>query len=663
MKLISFLFLCPFLLTTLSCQHTPKVVIRDIASLKQSDEVEGIWFLQGTSSLRGPYNGELELRKSFDGTYNVVRMVTYINYFYDGLKVQEVWTGKAVANNDSILISYDLRQGDYIKKIGSEKRSIADSGKTINVVSDFRTNEQKIIATEFSDIKDSKYQEWVSTRRELEPAPLWTYKIEILDLKGSNINAAEKKALFDQQIISSKSAQYESNKTNVVKNFEHSDVKLLRDYSDFNFYKGNLDTIRVVNKIIDNISISESVSKRNAYAITVDQKSKSYEKNTKENHTNSLGLIVASDVFSNGHLKSNKPTKDSVFLTSVYVTTLSAKAALTDSEQDYEDLKRYSRNLLSVAQLSLARNKSIGAVHPASGLLDLEQMKSWENTNWGDKEVFLYEDKTKESQAAMLNAFLWSYQTLPSKDTALKKELQDIIQQLLQQSVDNNYLAYARLIFNGLEEKKAYNKEKTEDALNQIRSTVKYPNQMIYYHNGHSNWADNFQEFLALDSFRITCKIARDERCASVAKEQSAKLRETLKYVHLPYVEFLNTNNSNPKEQQKKDNDSIVTFLSDMPYPRANSEMTIDQSIKQNWVASLIDQNFQRSPNAVNAKNRKPQNAAIIYPIYELGAYSSSFLLKESPFKSQAVTAKGYENPAVDYLYVYWMSRYMGLEK
>lgn len=659
MKLFSFLFLCPFLVIALSCQHSPKVVVRDIASLKKSDEVEGIWFLQGTSSLRGPYNGEIELRKSFDGTYNVIRMVTYINYFYDGLKVQEVWTGKAVANNDSILISYDLRQGDYIKKIGSEKRSVAEVGKTINVVSDLRANDQKIIATEFSDIKDSKYQEWISTRRELEPNPLWTYKIELLDLKGSNINESDKKALYGQQKNIAKNKNINSD---TLKNLESSDVKLLRDYSDFNFYKNNLDTIRVVNKVIDNISISESVSKRNAYAITVDQKSQSYEKNTKENHTNSFGLIVASDVFSNGHLKSNRPTKDSIFLTSIYTTTLSVKNSMTGSDQDLEDLKRYTRNLLSVAQLSISRNKSIGAIHSALGIIDFEPYKNWEKTTWGDKEILLLEDKTKESHLAMINAFLWSYSSLPEKETNLKKDIRETMRHLLSQFSDYGYLSYVKAIFDYPNLNETDLQQKKTEALTQIGVTVKYPNSQIYYLNGQSNWEENFREYLALDSFRVSCRISRDDKCTELAEQQAVKLQNTLKYVHLPYVEFLSSEKSYTR-MEKKDNDSIVTFLSDMPYPRANSEMTIDQSIKQNWVVSLIDQNFQRSPNAVVGENKNSKNAAIIYPIYELGAYSSSFLLKESPFKSQAVTSKGYENPAVDYLYVYWMSRYMGLEK
>src|SRR5690349_4837541 len=88
----------------LGCATPTKPIARDIASLNANGGMIGIWFLQGTSSTRGPYNGELELRPASDGTFDVTRVVTYINYFYEGLRVQEVWTGKAVADTDTLTI-------------------------------------------------------------------------------------------------------------------------------------------------------------------------------------------------------------------------------------------------------------------------------------------------------------------------------------------------------------------------------------------------------------------------------------------------------------------------------------------------------------------------------------------------------------------------------
>ncbi|WP_374076688.1 hypothetical protein [Bdellovibrio bacteriovorus] len=163
-----FLFLSVFLLN--SCTHKEKQIPRDIASLQANGGMEGIWFLQGTSSTRGPYNGELELRRSNDGTFNVIRAITYINYFFDGLKVQEIWTGKAVATGDSVTITYDIHQGDFITRLGNQKREPSDFKNTVAVTSRFVASSAGL-ATQYTDTKVSSYSEWITTRRDLEARP------------------------------------------------------------------------------------------------------------------------------------------------------------------------------------------------------------------------------------------------------------------------------------------------------------------------------------------------------------------------------------------------------------------------------------------------------------------------------------------------------------
>ncbi|HWU42288.1 MAG TPA: hypothetical protein VN132_02580, partial [Bdellovibrio sp.] len=159
-------------LLTSSCATKEKHLPRDIASLQMSNGVEGIWFVQGSSTTRGPYNGDLELRKSNDGTYNAVRVITYINSFFDGLKVQEVWTGKAVAEGNALSVSYDLSQADFITRLGTATREPSDFKNKINILERFVRSEKGLTA-QFADRKVSNYTEWLTERRNLEAKPLW----------------------------------------------------------------------------------------------------------------------------------------------------------------------------------------------------------------------------------------------------------------------------------------------------------------------------------------------------------------------------------------------------------------------------------------------------------------------------------------------------------
>ncbi len=137
-----------------SCAHKELPnKFRGIASLKSPSELEGIWFLQGSHASRGPYNGELELKRTQDGTYSVTRVVNYISYYYEGLRVQEVWVGKALPSDSGLVITFGL-----------------NAEKSVNEF--FKVDESDTLKAAFRDPQDEIYQEWISTKRNLEEKSL-----------------------------------------------------------------------------------------------------------------------------------------------------------------------------------------------------------------------------------------------------------------------------------------------------------------------------------------------------------------------------------------------------------------------------------------------------------------------------------------------------------
>jgi hypothetical protein len=248
-----------------SCIHKSPNTVRDIASLQAPNGLEGIWFLQGTSSVRGPYNGELELRKSSDGTYDAVRIITYINHYFKGYKVQEVWTGKAVLDQNALTVSYNLKGADYVTQLGALKRTPEDFKGYLNVLAQF-ANGDKGLASNFSDRKSTSYMEWITTRRDLEAKPLWKDERHNLDAKGRRIPLpvraiiaiTKKKIGFDKDpLVKAYSKR---------KEFQEERPYIVFDPTDFAFYRANRDTLRVTNKVSDDISLTEAILKRVAYS-------------------------------------------------------------------------------------------------------------------------------------------------------------------------------------------------------------------------------------------------------------------------------------------------------------------------------------------------------------------------------------------------------------
>ncbi|MEN0057588.1 MAG: hypothetical protein AAGB31_02040 [Bdellovibrio sp.] len=317
MSTLRFLFLLGTSFWLFSCAHQERQIPRDIASLQSNGGMEGIWFLQGTSSVRGPYNGELELRKSHDGTFNVVRVITYINYFFDGLKVQEVWTGKAVAESRTLTITYDLQKGDFITRLGGERREADDIGGMINVVSRFNGSSAGL-TTKFDDGKISNYSEWVTTKRPLETQPMW--KSERLASGGGGKG-------------------------------KHMQPLVVHDPTDLSFYRQSKDTIRVINKVVDNISITESVFKRNAYAPTLYEKAQAYDRDMEKLHIDPAGVVTRALPNENRTSAQHIFDKDSPLWTGLYIQSQAWRYRVTREAQALQNVRKSLNGLRSFLKM------------------------------------------------------------------------------------------------------------------------------------------------------------------------------------------------------------------------------------------------------------------------------------------------------------------------
>lgn len=140
---IAALFLC-------SCAHHEMPnKFRGIASLQNRSELEGIWFLQGSNDARGPYNGELELRMASDGTYTATRVVNYISFYYEGLRVQEVWVGKALPGEAGIVITFSLNPSQSVNEF-------------------YKLGSKDNLEAVFQNQNATTYKEWITTRTSLD---------------------------------------------------------------------------------------------------------------------------------------------------------------------------------------------------------------------------------------------------------------------------------------------------------------------------------------------------------------------------------------------------------------------------------------------------------------------------------------------------------------
>ncbi|MBV2168601.1 MAG: hypothetical protein KUL82_07830 [Bdellovibrio sp.] len=673
--LSSFLFLFLSVLIFNSCAHKERQVPRDIASLQANGGMEGIWFLQGTSSTRGPYNGELELRKAGDGTFNVVRIVTYINYFFDGLRVQEVWTGKAVANAGTLTVTYDIRQGDFITKLGSQKREASDFRNPITILARFSPTSAGL-ATSFSDKKVSDYSEWITTRRDLESRPLWVNERKYLDAKGKNI------PLLVRGIIKAFKMDIGYDKDSLVKSyknrpeFKNEQPYMVFDPTDFEFYRDNKDIIRVVNKITDAISITESAVKRNAYAPSLDEKAQGYDRNAADFHLNEAGMLSHAILDEKGQLVSYSPDGDSALWTGMYLGSQAMRYLTTMDTEALQNVRKALKGLMTLMDVTgnpqeFARTLAVyDPKSPPTG--------SWHRGTGAFENLVWLEGGNNDMLKGLTHGFMWAGLVIPKSDTETWNELKEKSRRLIDLKIMSEKphnkppaLGLAAWMTGDPSLKEQY--IKSYDAISMKVSGYSFDTS--FYWHGTSDWSGinlgivgditNITLADLLGQTKIRDQLRERLMDSWVTFEPAQRHLLTMAAYGFAYRHGTRGGNFRSETNDARFESALaqsVWGLREIPYPRPNLTVSIDHSLKPEWCISPIPRLFWKAVKKPEPPIDFFYQGLYNYPLFEYQAFASNFVWKDSAFLYQTSHNKGDENSGVDYLYAYWLARYVGVK-
>lgn len=672
MRLLTFISLFFILLGTgtVSCSHRQRVIPRDIASLKQTDTVEGIWFLQGTSSIRGPYNGELEFRKSNDGTFDVVRIVTYINYFYEGLKVQEVWTGKAVAAEDSIVISYELTQADFISKLNDVRRDNSQFNHKARVDLAFKPAKSGL-ATSFSDRKGSLYSEWMTTRRDIEKSISWkdTRVLQEVHLPKMPSDLAKNSELMKKKI-----GFYNTDlaKRNLSKSeFKNAKFYLVSDPTDFEFYRSNKDTIRIVNKVTDDISIAESVVKRNAYAPTLTEKAKGYEKNTASIHLNEAGVIAPAYISLNGDLKLYEADRDSALRTGLYLATQSMRYSVQPDRDALESIKRALRGIQALLEISETSDSFARTL----AIYDLNSPlpEGWRRGTGRYANYIWLPGGQSEHLNGIIHGLSWVAISIPSSQSSIHDQVKYVVSLLEKMNFVQSSEIHKSIVV-GLSLIIGQPQADRESSIKYLRSiqlpeVSKSPSSSLWF----VNWRRVNLEMMNYSSMVLISGALEEKRLEKYYRNLIYRTwlnlepykRPLIDLALLSYVLKSPLGDGSivdfPVEKVPEVQSRVVWSLREVPYPRPSFDVTVDHSKNENWSLSSIPSELLSADDLVNRSPQSFYQGAYAFPVFEMQAYSSSFLWSENPFDYTTKQAAGLEMSGVDYLYAYWLARLAGI--
>jgi hypothetical protein len=102
--------------------------------------------------------------------------------------------------------------------------------------------------------------------------------------------------------------------------------------------------------------------------------------------------------------------------------------------------------------------------------------------------------------------------------------------------------------------------------------------------------------------------------------------------------------------------------LRSVPAFRPTEHIEIDHSMRPDWCMSPVPKLFWKGYKGTPPPSEYFYQGLYDYPIFEGEIYQSNYLWKSGAFTYKGASNKNTEYSGADYLYLYWLSQYAGLD-
>lgn len=279
--------------------------------------VPGVWQVEGSDGT-GAYSGHIELTNA-GGSYAFTRVIRYIgSSVEDGRELWWVFSGTAVSSGRSGLeLTASLKKADFIASRDGLARTSADRAPVV-VTGTFTAGGSGFTGSFVGpDLLAS--ESW--TNRADSRTPI--FSSERLLVPAHDPPSAAQKAFFFQTFESFHAlpavAPYVSHL-----DFQAAVHGYTIDRTDAQFYRDHPNALRVVQKVVDPISLQETLSRANAFRYTLAAKAGFFDTDTRRFVEPVSGMLSRGS--SGGALE---PSGDGALWTGVYVASQAYRYQVT----------------------------------------------------------------------------------------------------------------------------------------------------------------------------------------------------------------------------------------------------------------------------------------------------------------------------------------------
>ncbi|MGZ3772803.1 MAG: hypothetical protein ACXVCY_07860 [Pseudobdellovibrionaceae bacterium] len=637
---------------------------------------------RGQSSEHGSYTGLLELRKNGD-SLQVTRIMTYDSFKFENLTVQEVWTGTAKydSKSNAYSISYTLKKADFISAAEGQTRKPEDFK-----IKDFIFQKIVLAGNSLDESHFFRHNEFLSESLQINSSagqePLWQdkrYHTESISHESSTLYKIAAKFLemkvfnwyHDQEVPKSYSYRPE---------YKTKKQLMVYDPTDFEFYRSNPNILRVVNKTPDTISLIEDIQKRNAYAPTLHEKAMAFEIDMANYNLNEYGIYSAALYSQDGHFQKFIMDGDAALWTGMYLSSQAMRYAVSHEQAALENIKKSLQGLMLLMDITGDPKEFARTIVKYENGMQLSSQLI-RGTGVNSDKVWLSKGNN-DMYKGLVHGFIAAYLVLPPSESALKNALLEHMKRVpdlnAADSRSNAPSAYGlrALATQNSDDRDAY--ESKFFKKNAVETVLNVEGDI--HVGGIADWSGVNLSMVGGVSEILIAQALNEKDILNSArkdlllswKDMAGTKRDFLTIAAYGFavkngvkpVDVIENNDgySNQELQNVWNQDLKLSLWSikEIPIHRSQYSISWDHSLNPEWCLSW----WPRLPWKSITDRKPPEfhfQGVESYPYFEAHGLGSDFAWKDAAFAYKGETSKFTRFTGADYLYSYWMARYVGL--
>ena len=308
----------------------------------------GIWTISGVDAELGSYTGTLEVREAKDGSLDAIRLVQLEHFKHqDGRSVDLAWTGKAANETvSSATLTFPLTRADFITQVDDFVRTSAEATPIVVTATlqelDNRSVTVSYTAPDRPQLTIHENGIFVSPPGE---EAIW-HPQRFLQETHREPEPWLKRILFD--LFRSYHALPALQPYVSDPRFQRAVHFQIIEHTDFDYYWAHPDRLRVMNKVIDAISLAETEVRANAFRASFNTKAAFYQEGLTHRLVGPHGMVVESI----GASGEERPDVDSALWTGVYTYTQALRFKATGDAEALDNLRRSLKAILTLMDIT-----------------------------------------------------------------------------------------------------------------------------------------------------------------------------------------------------------------------------------------------------------------------------------------------------------------------